>query len=249
MLLNLLTQISSKDYFDFGPDAVSFASDAAFHGILLILPHLSLRALQFPAVCITFYNLLKDLIGTYPDKFMNLHGAAQTSLLQAIEFALDSAQSNICRAGLQVLKALADFASDATNPTHPHPHPHPHPQSSGSHGTASVSKSNLVQALLPFQRKLVHMLLFGHMEMALLDPVSDALFPLIQCHEDAFVALVMQFLSGQSDEDMRRRVREAFENLAIGSNGTAVHSTPNRFRFRDVTRYFVEDLRAYLATK
>lgn len=69
---SLLEHISSKGLFDFVPDPVAFSCDAALSCVVLLLPHLSLSALQYLSICVAFYSLLNELMQIYPDKFAQL---------------------------------------------------------------------------------------------------------------------------------------------------------------------------------
>ncbi|XP_071113997.1 exportin-4-like [Haliotis cracherodii] len=233
LVMELLTNLLSKDFIDFGEpdenepsDGVKMeGADVVMYGLSIIIPLMNAEILKFPTLCSHYFKLVAFLGEIHADKFPKLPPELFKSLMASIELGLSAFSPETTRLCLEVISELASHAFQ-TSLNVPHVH----------------------AALAHFLELVFHMLLLESFDMDLLEPASTSLFCLICCHQEQYRDLVNRLLQNQQEEEYKQRLLEAFNNLTPPSFNMTI-SRHTKIAFMHNFDQFLTNVRGFLCVK
>jgi hypothetical protein len=278
-LLKLLSHLISSEMGSLERDAVQSASDAALQGLMILAPHLSENMLKYPEICQAYFSLLRDLVTTHVDKFASLPSEARSTMIGSLTLGINHYDVIIARDGLTTLNELGVFHFRCRRaamgiPDEPEPvastpsrsgrlpverkSPAKSPSSVTSPPAGSVAASmgaspfgdDLVTRH-DFMARVLNILLFERTSPLLLEPLADALLPLVVAEPEHYSATVDRLIAAKllsTDDTVRRRVWNGFKELVTTKLARNTHKS-NRFQFRANVRRLVESVRSFLQQK
>jgi len=114
LLMELLTNLLSKDFIDLSPpdsnadstETVT-AADVCLYGLNIIMPLMSAELLKFPNLCLQYFKTITFVCEIYPEKITTLNADLQKNLVASLELGLISigvdAVYTLCCDFIQVL--------------------------------------------------------------------------------------------------------------------------------------------------
>eukprot|EP00123_Amoebidium_parasiticum_P004068 comp15364_c0_seq1/m.12261 comp15364_c0_seq1/g.12261 ORF comp15364_c0_seq1/g.12261 comp15364_c0_seq1/m.12261 type:complete len:197 (-) comp15364_c0_seq1:10-600(-) len=165
----------------------------------MILPLMTEKLLQYPALCTQYFKLVSFLCEIYPEKVAHL----DPSLLQAVSYSmrlgLTAYGTKIAELALDGMSALAQYSAEEL-------------QKGNQIPDAFNSTLGMFLALL-FESALVE-----DYDTQVTAQTAEALFPLICSRQGEFQALAEQLVASQSDASLQQRTMEAIQSL-LTANG------------------------------
>ncbi|XP_050223404.1 uncharacterized protein LOC126673345 [Mercurialis annua] len=244
-LLQLLSNLCSKDMVDFSSDSIEAQgtniSEVVYFGLHIITPLISLELLKYPKLCHDYYSLLSHMLEVYPETVARLNNEAFTHVLGTLEFGLRHQDTEVVNMVLRALKALASFHYKETR--------------AGKVGLGSQAtgikdpQGNLQEGILSrFLRLLLHWLLFEDYSIDLVSPAAEALFPLILCEQDIYQKLANGLIETQANPTLRSRLTSAIHSLTSSNQLSTSLDRMNYQRFRKNVNNFLIEVRGFLRT-
>ncbi|EEC00491.1 exportin, putative [Ixodes scapularis] len=232
-LLELLTELLSKDFLHMGPPSSPqgalqpepvCASTVVLEGLQLLLPLLSAQLLQFPSLCLQYFKLIALVGELHPSKVCQLPEGLLQALLSSIRLGLTSFSAEVCGLCLDLVAVLAMEV---------------HRQ--------QLQATPMGHALQPFLRLLLEMVLLQPLDSELTLVAGGALFALLCCYREHFEQLGQALVSSQADAEVGQRLAQALATLTRAQPLSL--DRPSRLRFRDAFEAFVTDVRGFLCVK
>ncbi|KAM7308857.1 exportin-4 [Ixodes scapularis] len=232
-LLELLTELLSKDFLHMGPPSSPqgalqpepvCASTVVLEGLQLLLPLLSAQLLQFPSLCLQYFKLVALVGELHPSKVCQLPEGLLQALLSSIRLGLTSFSAEVCGLCLDLVAVLAMEV---------------HRQ--------QLQATPMGHALQPFLRLLLEMVLLQPLDSELTLVAGGALFALLCCYREHFEQLGQALVSSQADAEVGQRLAQALATLTRAQPLSL--DRPSRLRFRDAFEAFVTDVRGFLCVK
>ncbi|XP_077539150.1 exportin-4-like isoform X2 [Haemaphysalis longicornis] len=240
-LLELLTELLSKDFLYMGPPVAATlhrgaggegdsaaagvpASDIVVEGLQLLMPLLNAQLLQLPSLCLQYFKLVALLGELHPDRVCQLPEGLLQALLGSIRVGLTSYSSDVSGLCLDVVSVLALEVH-----------------------RRELQAAPMGQALEPFLRLLLEMVLLQPLDAELTLVTGGALFALLCCFQESFAQLGQALVASQQDATVRQRLAQCLETLTRAQPLTPERA--NRLRFRDAFETFVTDVRGFLCVK
>merc|ERR1719341_1439338 len=233
LLMELLTNLLSKDFIDLsppdtGPDSgeTVTAADVCLYGLNIIMPLMSAELLKFPNLCLQYFKTITFVCEIYPEKVTTLNPDLQKNLVASLELGLTSI-------GVDTVYTLCcDFI-----------------QVLGCYMVRQkIQSSPIYEPMRPFLKLLLDLILSQKINSELIPHSSATLYVLICLFQDTYHQLVELLIQSQAhDETNKQRLMEAFTQLThnIPLSAERIH----RIRFRDNFDKFIVNVRGFLFVK
>jgi len=235
LLMELLTNLLSKDYIDLSPPDPSpgsepqdnvTAADVCLYGLNIIMPLMSAELLKFPNLCLQYFKTITFVCEIYPEKITTLPPDLQKNLVASLELGLTSVGVDT------VFTLCCDFI-----------------QVLGCYMVRQkLSSTPIYEPLRPFLKLLLDLILSQNINSELVPHSSATLYVLICLYQDTYHQLVQIIIETQAqDESNKMRLMEAFNQLTLNIPLTA--ERVHRIRFRDNFDKFIVNVRGFLFVK
>merc|ERR1719341_3193503 len=233
LLMELLTNLLSKDFIDLAPPESSSdttetvtAADVCLFGLNIIMPLMSAELLKFPNLCLQYFRTITFVCEIYPEKITTLDPELQKNLVASLELGLTSI-------GVDTVYTLCcDFI-----------------QVLGCYMVRQkIQSSPIYEPMRPFLKLLLDLILSQKINSELIPHSSATLYVLICLFQDTYHQLVELLIQSQAhDETNKQRLMEAFTQLThnIPLSAERIH----RIRFRDNFDKFIVNVRGFLFVK
>ncbi|KAK6169678.1 hypothetical protein SNE40_020678 [Patella caerulea] len=232
IVMELLTNLLSKDFLDFGPPEETphtngqvEGADVVMYGLNMLVPLMSAELLKFPSLCSQYFKLLTFLTDIHPEKFTSLPENLFKALVASIEHGLTAFGPDITKMCLEIITSLATHVFES-----------------------NLTGSVLHTTMSHFLKLVFHMLLLESFDMDLIETASTALFCLICCHQDQYRELVNQLLQSQIEEQYKQRLLVAFNNLTPPTL-TMTINRQSKIAFMQNFDQFLVNVRGFLCIK
>ncbi|MCO5598035.1 hypothetical protein L7F22_052124 [Adiantum nelumboides] len=243
-LLQLLTNLSSKDLIDFASEESTDAENpdvaqVIYLGLHIVIPLISVELLKYPKLCRQYFTLLAHMLEVYPEKIARLSKEGFSQVVGALSFGLRHQDIEVVNMSLTALNAIAFYHYQAMCKGG---------EGLGQYALETRDSNGVVQegVLDRFLRTLLQYLLFENYSNELVEPASDALLPLILCNPVLYQRLAHDLLEGQHNVMLQGRLAAAFHMLMTGNRVTASLDRANRRRFRENLHMFLAEVRGFL---
>jgi hypothetical protein len=242
-LLGLLSHITDKDMFDLSEDSqeskapvMQTATECVLVALRSLCPVLSARVLLFPELAVAYLDLMATILQTHPEHVAGLPANCLEAVLTTVVAAVRQPYTG--ELGLRILKVVANHHLGVWNAP------------ASKRNTLSPQELQELERLHQFLNQcleqLMMVLLLEPLSASLIEPLADALFPLILACYPCFESLVKSYIGNQPAEEIRNRLTRAF-NLLISENGlTRENTRPNRANFRKNVTHFLQEVRSFM---
>lgn len=244
-LLQLLSNLCSKDLVDFSSDSIEAQatniSQVVFFGLHIVTPLMSLDLLKYPKLCHDYFSLLSHLLEVYPETVAQLSTEAFAHVLGTLDFGLHHQDSEIVDMCLRALRALASYHYKETG--------------AGKVGLGAQagglndSNGNPQEGILSsFLHSLLQLLLFEDYSPDMVGTAADALFPLILCEPGLYQRLGSALIERQANPAFKSRLTNALQSLTSSNQLSSTLDRMNYQRFRKNLTNFLIEVRGFLRT-
>lgn len=242
-LLQLLSNLCSKDLVDFSSDSVETGtniSQVVYFGLHIITPLISLDLLKYPKLCHDYFSLLSHLLEVYPETVAQLNTDAFTHVLGTLDFGIHHQDIDVVDNCLRALRALASYHYNETRAGK---------MGLGSHAGLKDQGGNLQEGILSqFLRSLMQFLLFEDYSPDLVSSAADALLPLLLCEQGLYQRLGNELIERQPNETLKLRLANALHGLTSANQLTSTLERKNYQIFRKNLTSFLIEVRGFLRT-
>jgi len=172
LLMEMLTNLLSKDFIDLAPQEQSSsglednltAADVCLYGLNIMMPLMTMELLKFPTLCFNYFRTITLISELHPEKICNLQPDLQRNLVVSLELGLTTSVGNdtvyqLCCDFVQVLCSYMFRAKKSADTT------------------------PLFEAMRPFLRLLMDLILSSKINSDLLPYASSTLYVLICCFQ------------------------------------------------------------------
>jgi hypothetical protein len=247
-LLQLLTNLSSKDLIDFACDDNGEVENpdvaqVVYLGLHIITPLMSVDLLKYPKLCRQYFTLLAHMLEVYPEKVAKLPPEGFARITSSLDFGLGHQQDvEVVSMSLTTLNAIAFYHYQAICRGQ---------EGLGVHAMSVQNAQGGVKegVLDHFLRSVMQFLLFEDYSNDLVEPAADALLPLVLCNTALYQRLALELLTGQHNARLQSRLATAFHVLLNANQVTSSLDRQNRRRFRENLYSFLSDVRGFLRTR
>jgi len=246
-LLQLLTNLSSKDLIDFACDINGEVENpdvaqVVYLGLHIITPLMSVDLLKYPKLCRQYFTLLAHMLEVYPEKVAKLSPDGFSRIVGTLDFGLHHQDVEVVSMSLTALNAVAFYHYQAICRGQ---------EGLGVHVLSIQDTQGVVKegVLAHFLRSVMQFLLFDDYSNELVEPAADALLPLILCNTTLYQRLAQELLEGQQDALLQSRLATAFHVLLNAQQVTSSLDRQNRRKFRENLYAFLTDVRGFLRTR
>jgi len=246
-LLQLLTNLSSKDLIDFACDINGEVENpdvaqVVYLGLHIITPLMSVDLLKYPKLCRQYFTLLAHMLEVYPEKVAKLSPDGFSRIVGTLDFGLHHQDVEVVSMSLTALNAVAFYHYQAICRGQ---------EGLGVHVLSIQDAQGVVKegVLAHFLRSVMQFLLFDDYSNELVEPAADALLPLILCNTTLYQRLAQELLEGQQDALLQSRLATAFHVLLNAQQVTSSLDRQNRRKFRENLYAFLTDVRGFLRTR
>ncbi|XP_057476244.1 uncharacterized protein LOC130764171 isoform X2 [Actinidia eriantha] len=244
-LLQLLSNLCSKDLVDFSTDSIETQgtniSQVVYLGLHIVTPLISLDLLKYPKLCHDYFSLLSHMLEVYPEMVAQLNSEAFAHVLGTLDFGLHHQDIEVVDMCLRALKALASYHYKETG--------------SGKVGLGSQATGyqdpdgRLQEGILSrFLRLLLQFLLFMDYSTDIISAAADALLPLILCEQGLYQRLCNELIERQANPTFRSRLANALQSLTSSNNLSTTLDRTNYQKFRKNLHNFLAEVRGFLRT-
>lgn len=203
LLLNLINSLLSKNYFDMdGTEEDEHAINAAevcIFGLQYIMPLISLDLLKYPTFCCKYYQTITFFVETKSHKVCVLQPELLNNMLRSVELGLRSF-------GLEIQSICFDFLQIMATTVY----------------YDRNQNSFMFNALLPFVRQVLEMIIMQEVGADNKNECSTALFTLICCYKEHYVRVVEMILSSLPNDENTTKLSKEFvmltHNLELVNN-------------------------------
>lgn len=204
-LLVTIAGVVCKEAIDKSGDKFSrptFPSEFALLALNRILPSFSTTLLLFPVVISNYFEILEVILQVHPELFAAMDGPSRVTMIESAKFAiLSNSEEIVITSGLSIARSIVRFHYEAV---------------------MNSSKTPFAEDVQALSRCLVKFM-SENVSRALLEPLADALLPLLLLDAAVVMRLTLQQLTDPA-------VERAFAGLASGL--TRELSVANEMRFR-----------------
>lgn len=244
-LLQLLSNLCSKDLVDFSSDSVeahgTSISQVVYAGLHIVNPLITLDMLKYPKLCHDYFALLSHLLEVYPEMLLELNAETFSQIRETLKFGLRHQDAEVVDMCLRALKALASyhFKETASGKV-----------GFGSHASGYKDLNGKTQEgiLSQFTQLLLQFLLFEDYSTDLVSSAADALLPLILCEHVLYQRLGNELIERQANPVLRLRLSNALQSLTSSNNLSFSLDRPNYQKFRKNLHNFLIEVRGFLRT-
>ncbi|KAG6541019.1 hypothetical protein Mapa_017592 [Marchantia paleacea] len=247
VLLQLLTNLSSKDLIDFACDLNGEVENpdvaqVVYLGLHIITPLMSVDLLKYPKLCRQYFTLLAHMLEVYPEKVAKLSSEGFGRIVGTLDFGLRHQDVEVVNMSLTALNAVAFYHYHAVCRGQ---------EGLGAHALSTPGPDGAAKegVLAHFLRSVMQFLLFEDYSNELVEPAADALLPLILCNTGLYQKLAQELLEGQKNAILQSRLATAFHVLLNSNNVSSSLDRNNRRRFRENLYLFLSDVRGFLRTR
>lgn len=250
-LMQLLSDLLSKDFIDFSPrnpiprlimgaegpqvilnldnnnderDSTILAADVALSGLHIIMPMMTSELLKFPSLCLQYYKLVTFICEIYPNKICVLPPDLFKMLLMSVQLGLNSFTAEVTNLSLDFLSVLGEHVK-----------------------RHNMEGQPVFLALEPFLKLVFDMVVLESLDSALTLTATSTLFTLICCFQEKFKELVEVLIREQTDPVNAQRLVEAFNELTQNINFNM--DRQNRALFKNKCEKFITNVRGFLCVK
>ncbi|XP_037079811.1 exportin-4-like [Pollicipes pollicipes] len=231
LLMELLTNMLTKDIIDLGGhDGGSdgedvAAADVCLYGLNTIMPLMSAELLRFPALCLRYFKLITFLCEITPVRILDLPESLLDNMLSSVRLGLTEY-------GPEASALALDFLHQLT-----------------SHVVLNhlPAEHRVRQALRPFVKHLLDLILSNGVNSEVLQGSSGAVFALICCFQEEYRELAMALIRTQGDGERGQRLAKAFTGLTSSVDRSL--DRVNRLKFRDAFKEFLVEIRGFMMVK
>ncbi|PKA65100.1 hypothetical protein AXF42_Ash013221 [Apostasia shenzhenica] len=235
-LLQLLTNLCSKEFIDFSSDDAGSPdiAEVIFVGLHIVSPLISFDLLRYPKLNRHYFALVSHMLEVYPEKVAQLTKEAFVQVIAALDFGIKHQDIDAVDMCFQAVNALASY--------------HYREKSTGNEGLGAhlvycLSNGTPHENILGhFLRLIMQSILFADFRMDLSGPAADALLPLLFCEQDLYQRLVQEFLEEQQIPSLRSRLANAFRSLTSSNKLSISLDRANRHRFRKNFHEFLTEI-------
>ncbi|KAK9735232.1 hypothetical protein RND81_04G192400 [Saponaria officinalis] len=244
-LVQLLTNLCSKDLVDFSTESVESQSisigQVVFFGLHIITPLISFDLLKFPKLCRDYFSLISHMLEVYPEMVAQLNTEAFVHVLGTLDYGLRHQDSEVVDMCLRALKALASYHYKETISGK---------VGLGSHaGGFTDSDGKFQEGILSrFLPSLLQLLLFEDYSTELVSSAADAVLPLILCEQNLYQQLCNELIEKQTDPTLKTRLANALHTLTSANQLSTALDRINYQRFRKNLLNFLVEVRGFLRT-
>eukprot|EP00094_Tigriopus_californicus_P000138 TCALIF_00134-PA protein Name:"Similar to xpo4 Exportin-4 (Xenopus laevis)" AED:0.05 eAED:0.05 QI:354/0.88/0.9/1/1/1/10/107/1127 len=231
LLMELLTNLLSKDFIDLAPHDPSSpetdvtAADVCLYGMNIIMPLMTLELLKFPSLCLQYFKTVTLVCEIYPEKISTLNPDLQQNLIRSLELGLTTiGVDNVFTLCCDFIQVLCCYLL-----------------------RSKKQDSSIFEALRPFLKLYMDLILSQNINSDLIPHSSSTLYVLICCYQNTYHELVHFLINAQEDLQNRDRLAAAFRDLTENIPFTAERI--NRIRFRDNFDKFIVQVRGFLLVK
>ncbi|GMP21962.1 hypothetical protein CsSME_00000164 [Camellia sinensis var. sinensis] len=245
-LLQLLSNLCSKDLVDFSSDSIETQgtniSQVVYFGLHIVTPLISLDMLKYPKLCHDYFSLLSHMLEVYPEMVAQLNSEAFGHVLGTLDFGLHHQDMEVVDMCLRSLKALASYHYKEIGAGK---------VGLGSQATCYKDPDGRLQdgILSRFLRLLLQFLLFEDYSTDLISAAADALLPLILCEQELYQRLGNEVIERQGNPTFRSRLANALQSLTSLNNLSSTLDRLNYQKFRKNLHNFLIEVRGFLRTK
>lgn len=244
-LLQLLSNLCSKDLVDFSSDSIeahgTSISQVVYTGLHIVNPLITLDMLKYPKLCHDYFALLSHLLEVYPEMLLELNAESFSHIRETLKFGLRHQDAEVVDMCLRALKALASyhFKETASGKV-----------GFGSHASGYKDLNGKMQEgiLSQFTQLLLQFLLFEDYSTDLVSSAADALLPLILCEHVLYQRLCNELIERQANPVLRLRLGNALQSLTSSNNLSFSLDRPNYQKFRKNLHNFLIEVRGFLRT-
>lgn len=239
--IQLLINLGAKDFIDAcstndtqsGIDS-NQVTDMIFFGLQQIIPLMTQGLLQFPTLCLQFFELVGFMMDTYPEKVCVLPYHLFDSLLESLLHGMSHYNTAVAQASLHGLASLAKEHL-ASGRLAPHLAAHP----------------DLMDRCT---RRLLRDVVFQTSVVDRVEAAGMALLHLAAVDVKGFVSVVAELVAQVGDERQRQRLQAAFATLMdptalskVGQGG--YEARLNRARFKQDFQDFCHEVHSFLVVQ
>lgn len=244
-LLQLLSNLCSKDLVDFSSDSIeahgTSISQVVYTGLHIVNPLITLDMLKYPKLCHDYFALLSHLLEVYPEMLLELNAESFSHIRETLNFGLRHQDAEVVDMCLRALKALASYHFKETAAGK---------VGFGSHASGYKDLNGKMQEgiLSQFTQLLLQFLLFEDYSTDLVSSAADALLPLILCEHVLYQRLGNELIERQANPVLRLRLGNALQSLTSSNNLSFSLDRPNYQKFRKNLHNFLIEVRGFLRT-
>ncbi len=252
-LLCMFGAFADRDMIDFseedpfGDSALATSTDAAaggapeisaaqvvVQGVSLVFPLVTKTLLQYEKLAEQFFQVLTNLVNTYPKQAAGLPPNAFAPIIAALEFGMNDPRPHIARKSFEALRTLAEF--------------HATEKARGLPGLgANINDSNsLFLRLLEF---VISFVVFETFDSSLLGPSANAMLALLVCERQAYPALINKIVLAQEPAERQQRLGQAFSSLLQDGNLDLTLDRKARTAFQKSLLRFINLTRGFMCNR
>ncbi|XP_043688810.1 exportin-4 isoform X3 [Telopea speciosissima] len=244
-LLQLLTNLCSKDIVDFSSDSnEAERTDIAqviYLGLHIVTPLISLELLKYPKLCHDYFALVSHMLEVYPEKIVQLNNEAFAHIVGTLDFGIHHQDTEVVNMCLRSLNALASYHYKERGAGK---------EGLGSHVAGMMDQDGKLQegVLCRFLRALLQLLLFEDYSTELVSSAADALLPLILCEQGLYQRLGHELIERQVNPQLKSRLANALHCLTSSNELSSSLDRINSQKFRKNLYAFLVEVRGFLRT-
>ncbi|EZA56944.1 Exportin-4 [Ooceraea biroi] len=238
LLMQLLTNLLSKDIFNLNPDeqnqchqspfkaksTIGTPADVFFYGLSIIMPLMTMDLLKFPSLCLQYFKMISFACDICPEKVCSLPTKLLQQLLASVELGLYSFGYKAAVLCCDAIQVLAKHIY-----------------------TETAKGQQCSDMMLPFLNSLINLILSGQMDLDLMSSVSMPLYYLMCCYNEQYTELVKNIIHSQTDNQVATRLTDSFLLLTASVEFNA--ERVQRMKFKDNFDKFVTLVRGFLMIK
>lgn len=221
LLLNIINSMLSKNYFDIdGNDEEEQSINAAevcIFGLQYIMPLISLELLKYPTFCGKYYQTITFFVETKAYKVCVLQPELLNNMLRSVELGLRSF-------GLEIQSTCFDFLQIMATTVY----------------YDRNQNSYMYNALMPFLRMVLEMIIMQEVGSDNKNECSTALFTLICCYKDQYVQIVQSILQALPNPENAEKLSKEFE--ALTNNLDLVNNRIKQSQFLERYEKFIVNI-------
>lgn len=221
LLLNIMNGLLSKNYFDIDgtdeDDKPINAGTVCIFGFQYIIPLITLELLKYPSFCCKYYQTITFFVETKAYKMCTLEPELLNSMLQSVELGLRSFGVETQSTCLDFIQTLASTIYFDRN-----------------------RNSFMSNALLPFLKMILEMIIAHEVDSDNKNECSAALFNLLCCYKEHYVQIVQAILPTIPSRESAEKLSKEFE--ALTSNFDLVNNRIKQSQFLERFEKFVVNI-------
>ena len=211
-------------------------SDVVFYGLGIVIPLMTESLLQFPKLCLHFFNLVSYVIENFAEKLTTIEPSLFTMLMNTLHFGIKHLRKDIAQYSLRAISELASFHYKAIR--------------RGEIGI-SAHLDNNIGLFTHFLKTIFHDVLLELYRAELMESYANAVLPLILCCRDQYLSIAHEFAAGQPHGPSQQRVVDTFGQLMTGKDPNTEMGLDRfcRRHFRRNWKHFVTETRGMIQIK